>query len=94
MVKLVRDLRDRKKKIKVISLLNDVIHSRISGVFPAVFKAGHGGVFSYCSFFGTPLNETTDMSEGRRLLVSSYYVHCARHPKTKEVCFKIPFWKL
>ena len=92
MVNLVRDLRKR-KKIEVISPLNDVIHSKVAGIFSAILKQVMEEFSATAVSFSIPLNETsTDRSEGSRLLVSIYYVHTMSSKKQKHIYFKNPFW--
>lgn len=55
------------------------------------FKAGHGGIFSYCSFFSMPLNETPDRSEGRRSWFPSIMCTPCHPERKKKVYFKNPF---
>ena len=64
MVKLVCDLRQR-KKIKVKSLSNDVIHSEIGGIFSAILKQVMEEFSATAVSFSMLLYKTrTDRSEG------------------------------
>lgn len=88
------DLRQR-KKIEIMSPLNDVIQPELLAFFSAVSKQVMEEFSAAATSFSVPLNETsTDRSEGSQLLVSNYYVHAMSSKKQKHIYFKNRFWKL